>query len=306
MSWSIGPETTCLITGASAGIGQQTALGLAKLGATVIVAGRNPHRTAQVAAELRRTSGNPRIAHMLADLSSLEQVRGLADEVLAGYPRLHLLVNNAGVWHPRRRLSHDGYEDTLAVNHLAPFLLSKLLMPRMRASAPARIIQVSSRLHAAATRIDFEDLHYERRYYGVGFGAYAQAKLALMLSCGELARRLAGSGVTANCVHPGDVATMVARDHWLTRKGLALVRPLLRTPSEGAATTLWAATAPELSHISGAYFADCAPKKPSEASRNRLAAERLWRLSAQLAGCDNRRANAAKRLHKASFGPGRA
>ncbi len=288
MSWTITRNTICLVTGASAGIGKETVRGLAERGATVMMAGRNPRRTEEVARELRRTTGNPRISHHIADFSSLDEVRGLAAAVLERHSALHLLINNAGGWHKQRRESCDGFEHTFAVNHLAPFLLTHLLRDRLVASAPARVITVSSILHRWAPRIRFEDLDYRRGSTFYGVGCYVHSKLANVLFANELARRLEGTGVTSNSLHPGNVATTVVRDSPLLSLGIQVGRLFLKTPAQGARTTLYLATAPELQEVSGRYFADCHLRRPSRPARDEDAALRLWRVSRALCGLGDR------------------
>ncbi|MBW2456520.1 MAG: SDR family oxidoreductase [Deltaproteobacteria bacterium] len=284
MSWTITKDTVCLVTGASAGIGKETVRGLAERGATVLMAGRNPQRTEAVARELRRTTGNPRISHHIADFSSLDEVRGLAAAVTERHSALNVLINNAGGWHKERRDSHDGFENTFAVNHLAPFLLTHLLRDRLVDSAPARVITVSSILHSWARRIRFEDLDYRRGSPLFGVGPYVHSKLANVLFASELARRLEGTGVTSNSLHPGNVATSVVRDSQLLSLGIQVGRLFLRTPAQGARTTLHLATAPELQEVSGCYFADCRLRRPSRPARDEDAALRLWRVSRALCG----------------------
>ena len=274
-------ETVCLVTGASSGIGVETARGLARTGATVVVVGRSEERTTSAADDIRRTTGNRRIETLCADFSSLEEVRGLARAFGERHGSLQVLVNNAGLWHPKRSLSRDGFEDTFAVNHLAPFLLTNLLLDRLRRGAPARVVNVSSRLHLKERAMKWDDLQSERRYSGIG--AYRQSKLANVLFSNELARRLRGTGVTSNAVHPGDVATDVTRENrlltWVLKR---LAGRVLMTPAEGARTTLHVATDPGLAEVTGAYFSDCKLAKPAPAAEDEGAAGRLWRLSEEL------------------------
>jgi len=284
MSWTITAKTVCLVTGASAGIGRETARGLAARGATVMVAGRNPQRTEEVTRELRRTTGNPRISHFVADFSSLDEVRRLAAAVKERHTALHVLINNAGVWHQRWQVSHDGFENTFAVNHLASFLLTRLLRDRLVASAPARVITVSSVLHRLARRIRFEDLNHRQGPSLYGLAPYVHSKLANLLFAAELARRLAGTGVTSNALHPGNVATSVVRDSRLLTLGIQVGRLFLRTPVQGARTTLFLATAPELDDVTGRYFADCRLRQPARAARDATTARRLWQVSRTLCG----------------------
>jgi len=282
MSWKVGEHTHCIVTGGSAGIGRETARGLAQRGASVTIIGRNPERTARVAAEIGESTGNDRVGYELCDFSSLEQVRRLGDVLLQSHPSIHLLVNNAGVWHPRPRLSHDGHDDTFAVNHLAHFALTNALLDRLKASSPARIVHVSSRLHSLVRTMGFEQLPGSPRFDVFGFIAYSRSKLANLLFSNELARRLEGTGVTSNALHPGDVATDVVRDVWLTRIGVHIARLWLLTPEQGARTSLHVASAPELADTTGCYFADCAEREPSATAIEVDAAQRLWAMSAEL------------------------
>ncbi len=353
-----------VVTGASSGIGAETALGLARAGRRVILCGRDAARTSEVASRIERAYPGQVLATLLANFSRLSDVARLADDILALTPRLDLLVNNAGLWHPKRTLSQDGYEDTFAVNHLAPFCLTTRLLPLLCAtragvskadeassarpdgafvrepngtgstgtdvaivresdssgsieggwtaphpagassgaalgalskappsSAPStlsaappapdvRVVTVSSRLHNAVPRFPFNDVMSERGY--VGLTAYAQSKLANVLFAAELARRLKPTGVTSNSVHPGSVATQVVRDSWWLSLGARLPLPMLKSPEEGATTSLHVATAPELVGVTGCYFAHRQANVPSSAARDRQAAAQLWALSEDL------------------------
>lgn len=267
-----------VVTGASAGIGAETALGLARAGATVVVVGRNPERTAGVAERIRTACGASAASHELADFGSLAAVGALADRLLEAHPRIDGLINNAGVWHPRFQRSEEGFEHTFAVNHLAPFLLTLRLQERLVASA-ARVVTVSSRLHEDAPAVVLDDPDWVRRGYG-GLAAYAESKLANLLFTRGLARRLEGSAVTAVSVHPGDVSTEVTRDVWALRQLQRLVAPLLLTPEEGAQTTLHAATVPEAEP--GAYYAACAVGQPAPQALDDAAADALWEASVRM------------------------
>jgi NAD(P)-dependent dehydrogenase (short-subunit alcohol dehydrogenase family) len=272
----------CLVTGATSGIGQATARALAGLGATVVVVGRNATRARAVAEEVSRATGNPAVESLVADFSSLQQVRALADEVIGRYPRLHVLINNAGAVYTKRQLTADGLEMTFAVDHLAPFLLTNLLLDRLTASAPARIVIVSSDAHRNA-RIDFDDLGGARRYSA--FRAYGQAKLANILFTYELARRLQGRGVTVNCLHPGVVATGFGHNNrGLISVGLRVLAPFVKKPEQGAETVVYLASSPEVEGQSGLYFTNKRPAKTSAASYDQETARRLWDVSATLTG----------------------
>ena len=217
---------------------------------------------------------------LIADLSSQESVRHLAAEVLARYPRLDVLINNAGAVNSRRRLTGDGLELTWAVNHLAPFLLTELLIERLRASAPARVITTASDAHQGAAAIPFDDLAGERAYGPYGFRRYAQTKLANILFTRDLARRLEGSGVETFCFHPGVVASGFNRNNGpLMALGMTLIRPFARTPEKGAETLVWLADSAEPEGQSGGYFADRRRVRPSAAAEDDTAARRLWQVS---------------------------
>jgi NAD(P)-dependent dehydrogenase (short-subunit alcohol dehydrogenase family) len=285
--WSLEGRT-CLVTGATSGIGLETAVGLAERGAHVVIAGRDARRAEIARADVTRRSGNRNVDLLLADLSAQAEVRKLADAFLSGYPALHVLVNNAGAVWNRRELTVDGLEATFAVNHLAYFLLTHLLLDRIRASAPARIVNVASDAHRFGS-IDWDDLQSERRYRGLpvvsGLRVYATSKLANLLFTAELARRLAGSGVTANSAHPGMVATGLGKNNGaLGEIGALLVRPFARTPAQGAATSIHLASAPELASVSGQYFANKRRRAPAAAALDAGAARRLWEVSARMTG----------------------
>ena len=272
----------CVVTGANSGIGKETALGLAQLGATVVLVCRSQDRGAAALAEIKQRSGNDSVALLVADLSSERQVRRVAAAYRQQFDRLDVLVNNAALARRKRAVTEDGVELTLAVNHLAPFLLTNLLLDRLKASAPARVVTVSSAAHKDA-EINFADLQGGQRYATFGFGAYSQSKLANVLFTYELARRLEGTGVTANCLHPGVVATGIFRDTplWL-RTGLALARPLILGSAQGADTVLYLATAPEVAEVSGRYFEKRKPVQSSPLSYDTEVARRLWEVSEAL------------------------
>jgi NAD(P)-dependent dehydrogenase (short-subunit alcohol dehydrogenase family) len=272
----------CMVTGATSGIGAVTARELGSLGATVVLVGRDAGRCARQADAIARATGAP-VAALVADLSSQRQVRELADAFEGRFPRLDVLVNNAGACFARRRLTVDGIEMTLALNHLAPFLLTALLLPSLRRSGSARVVNVSSVAHTRATLEDLEDLQGARRYDRLA--AYGRSKLAILLFTHELARRLEGTGVTANAVDPGLVATNLGIDDgWLRVKLRNLLRRELLSPEEGARTTLHVASAPQLEGVTGRYFRECREVRPSDASRDPAAAARLWEESERLTG----------------------
>lgn len=275
--------TTCLVTGANAGIGKETTAGLAAGGARVLMVCRNRGRGEAALEELRGRVPGADLELVLADLSRLSSVRALVEEIEQRTDRLDVLVSNAGVFSARRRETEDGLELTLAVNHLAPFVLVRSLEPMLRSSAPARIVVVASAAHYRGT-IAFDDLQLERGYGG--WRAYCQSKLANVLFTGELARRLPAEDVTVNAVHPGTVATK------LLLRGIVpgwLARPFTRTPEEGARTPLYAATAPDLEGVSGQYFDDCRPKKPSSEAQDEDVSARLWAVSETLTNMEHGR-----------------
>lgn len=268
-----------LVTGATNGIGLWTAIGLQRAGARVIITGRSASRLANASRQIAARSGQPEPETALADFASLAAVRDLAGAVARRAPKLDILVNNAGFLTWRRGLSADGYELTFAVNHLAPFLLTNLLLPQLRTAAPARIVTLSSSAHRRG-RIDFDDLMATRRYSAMA--AYAQSKLANILFTVELARRLAGSGVVANSLHPGLVATGFG--DWPGLPGIfwRTIQPFMLTPEQGASTTLHVATDPALANVTGRFFAKSRQEKPAPAARDTAVAARLWRESEHL------------------------
>lgn len=288
----------CLVTGSTSGIGRATAFELARMGATVVMVARNPGRGQETMEEVRAASGNSGVDLLLADLGSLGQVRQLAREFKARYHRLHVLVNNAGTIFPACKTTEDGFETMFAVNHLAPFLLTGLLLERLKASAPARIVIVASASHRFGT-LDHIRVRGEKQWCGLlaGWRAYNQSKLANVLFTYELARRLEGTGVTANCLHPGMVATRAGSDSpgivWrlvnryrpiLVRFCLGLPRTFLLTPEQGAETTVFLASSPEVEGITGKYFVKKAEARSSRESYDLLLAERLWSLDEELVG----------------------
>lgn len=267
----------CLVTGATSGIGKETALGLARKGAHVAIVGRDEARSRETANWIARQSGDRQVDFLVADLSSQAEVRRLAAALKSIYPRLDVLVNNAGAIFGKRELTVDGIERTWALNHLAQFLLTQLLLDRLEASAPARIVNVASAAHESGT-IAFDNLQGEKKYSGMR--AYSQSKLANILFTFALARRLAGMGVTANCLHPGVVATRFGQNtQGLVKMFFTLARPFLLTPEKGAATPIYLASSPEVADVSGKYFANCKPVASSKLSADAGLQEKLWELS---------------------------
>ena len=271
-----------LITGATNGIGLAAAQALAVLGANVAIVGRNDTRTRVAAAQIGAAAKGVTIATFVADLSSQAAVRKLATEVLERCPKLDVLVNNAGAMYGARQLSPDGIELTWAVNHLAPFLLTTLLLDRLKASARARIITTASGAHQGA-HIPFDDVNAERSYRS--FGRYGETKLANILFTAELARRLEGTGITANCYHPGLVATGFNRGNGLlSDMGMTALNLIARTPQAGADTLVWLATSADVANMSGKYFFDRQQRPPSLEAQGMETARRLWELSERQCG----------------------
>lgn len=272
-----------LITGGSDGIGKEAARQLARMGADIVITGRNPQKTELAVEEIRAEARGGSVEYLLADFASQAQVRALAQAYLERYPRLDVLVNNAGTSFLKRQLSEDGIEMTFAVNHLASFLLTRLLLERVKASAPARIINTSSSAHYRDV-LDLNDLNMERGYWIMK--AYGQSKLANILFTYELARQLEGTGVTVNALHPGFVNTNVARDNngWLLRWLQPLIFRGGIPVEEGAATTVYLASSPEVEGVSGKFYVDCKDTRSSEMSYDLENQRRLWQLSEEMTG----------------------
>ena len=272
---------TVLITGGTGGIGKATAIGLAAMGARVAVTGRDAERTRAAVADIAAASGNPAIDGYVADMSSQAEVRRLAGEILGAYPRLDVLVNNVGGFWATRHVTADGLEHTFALNHLAGFLLTELLLKRLEACAPARIVTVSSGAQSMG-RLDFDDLQGERSYSGQQ--AYNASKLANVMFTYELARRLQGTGVTANVLHPGVTRTAFGSEdpvpYW--RVMMPLVTPFMKAPAKGAETPIYLASSPEVEGVTGAYFVNRRPKTSNPLSYDTAAAARLWQISEAL------------------------
>jgi NAD(P)-dependent dehydrogenase (short-subunit alcohol dehydrogenase family) len=266
-----------LVTGATSGIGFETALGLARKGFRIGVVGRDAVRVRAAAERIRSAVPNARVDPFTADLSVQAEVRRLAGEVRALYPRLDVLVNNAGAIFDRHALTRDGIERTWALDHLAYVLLSLELLDLLKASAPSRIVNVASAAHTRG-RIAFDDLGHARRFSAMA--VYSQAKLGNVLFTAALARRLAGTGVTVNALHPGVIASGFAggTGGWFGL-GWRLIRPFMRTPVEGAVTSIHLASAPDLDGVTGRYFARSRPVATSRRAADRDLQERVWRLS---------------------------
>jgi NAD(P)-dependent dehydrogenase (short-subunit alcohol dehydrogenase family) len=274
---------TVLITGGTGGIGRATAMRLASMGARVGITGRDLGRAQRAAAEIASESGNGVVDAFGADMSSQAEVRRLAAEVLAAYPRLDVLINNVGGFWSHRHVTADGLEHTFALNHLAPFLLTSLLLDRLKASAPARVVTVSSGAQSMG-EIDFDDLMGERKYSGQL--AYNQSKLANVMFTYELARRLAGTGVTATALHPGMTNTAFSAEDpsRVFAPLVKIVRPFMRKPERGADTPVYLASASAAEGLTGQYFANRESKKSNKSSYDSATTARLWRVSADLVG----------------------
>jgi len=271
----------CMVTGATSGIGKATALGLAQMGATVVMVSRVRARGEVAQSEIKTKSGNNAVDLLIADLSSQQSIRQLAENFKRNYTQLHVLINNAGVFMLTRRETVDGLEMTFAVDYLAPFLLTNLLLDVLKASAPARIVNVSSESHEAGY-IKMDDLQAKKGYRPMR--VYGPAKLALVLFTYELARRLQGTGVTANCLHPGFVATNFAqRDLWpIARTAAKLVLFFGISPEEGAKTSIYLASSPDVEGITGKYFVKSIPKRSTSISYDESLQQQLWEESAKL------------------------
>ncbi len=276
----------CLVTGATHGIGRAAAEALAKMGATVLLHGRDSASVGAACRAVTRATGNSDVNGVVADFASLAAVRRLAGEI-AARERLDVLVDNAGVIVRTRQLTQDGFELQFGVNHLAPFLLTNLLLDLLQRSAPSRVVVVASRAHRHG-ELDFTDLNTERKRYR-DFAVYSASKLANVLFTLELARRLEGTGVTANALHPGVVATQLFRHFGLAGKLLApIARLLLLSPARGAETSVYLASSPDIAGVSGKYFDKCQPVEPSPAALDADAARRLWDVSAELTALASR------------------
>jgi NAD(P)-dependent dehydrogenase (short-subunit alcohol dehydrogenase family) len=278
---------TVVVTGGNSGIGLETAVALGTMGARVIITARNAGRgAAAVRVIADRIGGAGSVELVVFDLADLASVRLGAAEILQGCPRLNVLINNAGLILTERSETVDGYESTFAINHLGPFLLTELLLPRLIESAPARIVNVASTAHNQARKgMPLDDLQSTTRY--AGMRVYGISKLANILFTNELARRLDGRGVTANSLHPGTVRTGYGADgdaKGLLALGIKIGKPLFLSPEKGARTSVYLATSPEVAQVSGKYFAKCKPKSPKSWAQDADAAGKLWDISEELVG----------------------
>ena len=272
----------CIVTGAASGIGAVTAQALAQQGAAVILVDRNSEKGAITVNQIKQQTGNPAVEFMWADLSAQKEIRQLVQQFKSRYQRLDVLVNNAGAIFRQRQETVDGIEMTFALNYLGYFLLTNLLLDTIKASAPARIINVSSRSHARA-QINFDDLQSRSSYRGLQ--AYAQSKLAIVLFTYELARRLEGTGVTVNALHPGVVATNFATNNrGVVGLSMRLFRLAFISPEQGAQTSIYLATSPEVEGVTGKYFVKQQAVPSSPASYDTATASRLWQVSAEMTG----------------------
>jgi len=271
----------CLVTGATDGIGKVSARVLAELGAKVIIVGRNPEKSAIVLAELRSISGNKNIHLLMADLAVMQEVRDLAEQVISRYDRIDVLLNNAGGYFTKHKITSDGLEMTFALNHMSYFLLTNKLMELLKYSAPARIVNVSSDAHYGVD-MEFENLNGEQEYKA--WKAYQKSKLANVLFTYELLKKVPGN-ITVNCLHPGFVATNFGHNNG------GFFGPVLKIaqrisaidPEEGAKTSIFLCSAPEVKGVSGKYFYKCQPKTSSRESRNMDTGKRLWKISSDIA-----------------------
>jgi NAD(P)-dependent dehydrogenase (short-subunit alcohol dehydrogenase family) len=278
---------TVVVTGGNSGIGVETAEALARMGARVIVTARNADKgRAAVAGIVQRLGGDAQVQLVVFDLADLSSVRRGAEEILEQAPRLDVLVNNAGLVLSERHETVDGFEATFATNHLGPFLLTNLLLDRIKASTPARIVNVASTAHNTARKgMPFDDLQSTKRYRGMR--VYGESKLANILFTLELARRLEGSGVTANSLHPGTVRTGYGADgdaRGFLAFGIKIAHPFFLSPAKGARTSIYLASSPEVERVTGKYFVKCKERRPRRWAEDPEAAQRLWQVSAELVG----------------------
>jgi retinol dehydrogenase-14 len=283
MAWDVRGKRI-LVTGATNGIGLEASVALARQGARVVMVGRDPERTAAAVAAVKARSGAAEVSHHLCDFSSQASIRRLAAEVLATHDRLDVLVNNAGGVNKRRGVTVDGIETTFAVNHLGYFLLTNLLLDRIVRSAPARIVTVASIGHRQG-KLDFDDLGFERGGYSI-MRAYTRSKLANVLFSAELARRLAGTGVTANSLHPGSVATNIwsGAPTWAKPIITVLLRPFFISAEKGGRHIVQLAADPSLAGVTGKYFETGRMIDPAPLGRDEALAKRLWDVSAGMVG----------------------
>jgi NAD(P)-dependent dehydrogenase (short-subunit alcohol dehydrogenase family) len=277
---------TCLVTGANSGIGKETALGLARMGARVVLVCRNQQKGESALADIQRQTGSSHLDLLIADMSSFGSVRGLAERVQQLYPQLDVLINNAGAAVRRRTLSADGIEMTVAGNYLGPALLTSLLLDLLKSSAPSRIVNVSSEAQRNS-RLDLNDLQFEKRKYNP-LAAYGQSKLLMNAFTFELARRLQGTGVTANCLHPGVVATNIwpADAPWFVKLLVGVMKPFMLNSKQGAKVSLYLATSPDVANVSGQYFVKSRPANSNPLSRDPKVMPAIWQWTKKMIGVD--------------------
>ena len=274
---------TIVVTGATSGIGRATAIGLARLGARLVLLGRNPERCSETLAALETEAGRSDVDLVRCDMSTLAGIRAAADEVSALAPRIDVLVNNAGVTMTSRTETGDGFETTFAVNHLAYFAFTGHLLPNIVAAAPARIVNVASDAHRFVKGIDLDDLQSERSFSGMR--VYGQSKAANIHFTRELARRLEGTGVTVNALHPGGIRSNLGRGNGALTDALHRVAQLfLKSPEQGASTSIYLATDPGVAGKTGGYYARSRPAAPARHCLDDATAENLWKISEKLTG----------------------
>jgi NAD(P)-dependent dehydrogenase (short-subunit alcohol dehydrogenase family) len=275
---------TVVVTGGNSGVGKATATALASAGAHTVITARNQAKGEEARADICRASGSDQVELVVFDLADLASVGLGAATLLDRCEHIHVLVNNAGLVLSERTETADGFETTFGVNHLGPFHLTRLLIDRLVASAPARVVNVASIAHRSARGgLAFDDLQSDRHYRGMQ--AYSRSKLANILFTNELARRLAPDRVTANSLHPGTVATGYARDgdaSGFLAFGIKVIKPFILTPERGARTSVYLASSPEVAEVTGQYFVRCKPRTPSAAARDEVAAGLLWSISEEL------------------------
>jgi NAD(P)-dependent dehydrogenase (short-subunit alcohol dehydrogenase family) len=278
-----------IVTGGNAGIGKATAIGLAAMGADLVITARNQQRGEAALADIQRRSGNDNVELLLADFASLSSIRGFVEEYKMNHDRLDVLVNNAGGLNTSRSETLDGFETTFGVNHLGYFLVTNLLLDTLKASAPSRIVSVSSRAHRRPKGMNFDDLNAEAGYSGMGMGVYGASKLANVLFAYELARRLEGTGVTSNCLHPGVVRSSFGQNNggvisFVFKSFYTLFTPFTKSNAQGAETSIYLASSPEVEGVTGRYYVDSNEAPSSLASHDEEAARRLWEISEQMTG----------------------
>ena len=274
----------CFITGATHGIGKSTAIALSQQGFNLYMMVRNAAKGEKIKQEIIQKTGNANIELLVGDLASLADVHRVATEFLAKNVPLHVLINNAGVMNTKREVTADGFEDMFGVNHLAHFLLTLLLLEKLKASAPSRIINLASDAHRFVRGLDFDDLQTEHKPFK-GMKVYGASKLCNLLFTRELAKKLEGTGVTVNAVHPGWVGTALGANNGLIGKIITtLQKPFARSPEKGAETSIYLASSADVEGVSGKYYYDCKEHKPTRAVRDEDAAQRLWEISEKLCG----------------------